>query len=201
MTVLSEEPRWLEFDKVIRLHEEVTRMSGGMPGVRDENLLRSALDRPRNSWSYAEERGVARLAASYAFSIAKNHAFLDGNKRSASDMRIMFCVYRYGFRLRTAYRRSHRSLPKPRRRNAFRVGVRGFCRDASGDALIRPFDARGHRDGLRRRSTRPAVPNRAEAERLRLRARARGALLSRSRSGRGVRACRRSCAPFCASPM
>ena len=84
MTDLSEEPRWLEFDKVIRLHEEVVRMSGGMPGARDENLLRSALDRPQNLWFYADERAVAKLVALYAFGIAKNHAFLDGNKRSAA---------------------------------------------------------------------------------------------------------------------
>jgi death-on-curing protein len=56
---------------------------GGPPGIRDEGLLDSALARPRNTYAYRPESTLADLAASYAFGLAKNHPFVDGNKRAA----------------------------------------------------------------------------------------------------------------------
>jgi death-on-curing protein len=56
---------------------------GGMPGIRDEGLLHSALARPQQKWNYEPESDIATLAAAYAFGIAKNHGFVDGNKRAA----------------------------------------------------------------------------------------------------------------------
>jgi death-on-curing protein len=56
---------------------------GGSSGLRDERLLDSALAKPRNVFAYAESVSFPRLAASYAFGIARNHAFVDGNKRTA----------------------------------------------------------------------------------------------------------------------
>ena len=56
--------------------------SGGGTGVRDLGMLESALGRPQNKWSYGETE-LAALAAAYAFGIAKNHPFVDGNKRAA----------------------------------------------------------------------------------------------------------------------
>ena len=58
-------------------------MFGGARGLRDEGLLDSALGRPQNRLAYNSESTIAELAASYAFGIAKNHAFVDGNKRAA----------------------------------------------------------------------------------------------------------------------
>ncbi len=58
-------------------------MFGGASGLRDEGLLDSALARPLNTHAYRPESSLAELAASYAFGIAKNHAFIDGNKRTA----------------------------------------------------------------------------------------------------------------------
>jgi death on curing protein len=58
-------------------------LRGGAPGLRDEGLFESALARPQNLPAYEDVHDLARLAASYAFGLAKNHAFVDGNKRIA----------------------------------------------------------------------------------------------------------------------
>jgi death-on-curing protein len=58
------------------------RRFGGAPGLRDEGMLRSALERPINKWCH-EQAGLPVLAAAYAFGLAKNHTFVDGNKRIA----------------------------------------------------------------------------------------------------------------------
>ncbi|MBN8912841.1 MAG: type II toxin-antitoxin system death-on-curing family toxin [Rhizobiales bacterium] len=76
------EPVWLFPELVIAFHDEQLREFGGPPGIRDRGMLESALDRPKNKWSYGE-RDLAALAAAYAFGIAKNHPFIDGNKRAA----------------------------------------------------------------------------------------------------------------------
>lgn len=76
------EPVWLFPELVIAFHDEQLRQFGGPPGIRDRGMLESALDRPRNKWSYGEH-DLAALAAAYAFGIARNHPFVDGNKRAA----------------------------------------------------------------------------------------------------------------------
>jgi death-on-curing protein len=76
------EPVWLFPELVVAFHDEQLREFGGPPGIRDVGMLESALDRPKNKWSYGE-RDLAALAAAYAFGIAKNHPFVDGNKRAA----------------------------------------------------------------------------------------------------------------------
>ena len=65
------------------IHQAQLREHGGTPGVRDEGLLESALARPRHKFAYAKRPDVATLAAAYAFGLAKNHGFVDGNKRVA----------------------------------------------------------------------------------------------------------------------
>ena len=76
------EPVWLSSELVIAIHNEQLREFGGPPGLRDRTMLESALGRPRNKWTYGEE-DLAALAAAYAFGIARNHPFVDGNKRAA----------------------------------------------------------------------------------------------------------------------
>src|SRR5919201_4580015 len=78
-----DEPLWLTRAIVEVLHEEQIREHGGQHGLRDEGLLESALTRPRHRWSYEPETDLAALAAEYGFGLAKNHPFLDGNKRTA----------------------------------------------------------------------------------------------------------------------
>jgi death on curing protein len=76
------EPRWLPKDLILDVHNSQLAAHGGGAGVRDEGLLESALARPMNLFAYGES-DVAILAAAYAFGIAKNHPFIDGNKRTA----------------------------------------------------------------------------------------------------------------------
>src|SRR4051794_38698822 len=75
--------RLLTLEAVLAIHQRQMAEHGGEPGVRDLGLLESALSRARNIISYAEDPDIASLAAAYAFGIAKNHPFLDGNKRTA----------------------------------------------------------------------------------------------------------------------
>ena len=74
---------WIDDTVVLALHEEHLAEHGGQPGVRDEGLLDSTLARPRNKTAYDPESDAAALAAAYAFGIAGDHPFVDGNKRSA----------------------------------------------------------------------------------------------------------------------
>jgi death on curing protein len=75
-------PQWLMYEQVIAIHSRQLRRFGGAAGLRDEALLRSALERPLNKWHY-EQAQLPQLAAAYGFGLAKNHAFVDGNKRIA----------------------------------------------------------------------------------------------------------------------
>jgi death on curing protein len=75
-------PKWLSYDQVIAIHSRQLRRFGGAVGLRDEGLLRSAIERPVNKWYY-EKAELPELAAAYAFGLAKNRAFVDGNKRIA----------------------------------------------------------------------------------------------------------------------
>jgi len=77
------EPVWIRRDVLELLHSESIAEHGGADGLRDEGLFESALARPRNLHAYEGVTDVARLAASYAFGLAKNHPFIDGNKRVA----------------------------------------------------------------------------------------------------------------------
>src|SRR3954452_15813034 len=78
----SEEPLWITYEQAIAIHSRQLRRFGGAPGLRDEGMLRSALERPVNKWQY-EHASLPELAAAYAFGLAKNNAFIDGNKRIA----------------------------------------------------------------------------------------------------------------------
>jgi death-on-curing protein len=75
------EPHWLARIVVDAIHDEQLREHGGLPGLRDENLLESALARPQQKWHYARDSDIPVLAAAYAFGLAKNHPYRDGSKR------------------------------------------------------------------------------------------------------------------------
>jgi death-on-curing protein len=80
---VKREPNWLDKRAVLLLHEESLATFGGARGLRDEGLLDSALGRPVNKFHYDGVDDLAQLAAAYGFGVAKNHAFVDGNKRAA----------------------------------------------------------------------------------------------------------------------
>jgi death-on-curing protein len=78
------EPVWISKEVVLALHARQLAEHGGSDGLRDEGLLESALARPLQLWAYSSpEPDLCALAASYAVGLAKNHPFLDGNKRTA----------------------------------------------------------------------------------------------------------------------
>lgn len=91
--------RWVDKQALLLLHGESLAEHGGGEGLRDESLLDSALARPLNLLAYGEP-DVAALAASYAMGLAKNHPFVDGNKRAAFLTVGMF-LYLNGYRLST----------------------------------------------------------------------------------------------------
>jgi len=75
--------RWVDAHALLMLHEESLAEHGGGRGVRDMGLLESAMMRPQNLAGYNLDADIAALAASYAYGLAKNHPFVDGNKRAA----------------------------------------------------------------------------------------------------------------------
>jgi death-on-curing protein len=74
--------RWIDASFAVAVHDQQLDIHGGGTGIRDKGLLDSALARPRNLAAYGEP-DIAALAASYAFGVARNHPFVDGNKRTA----------------------------------------------------------------------------------------------------------------------
>jgi death-on-curing protein len=77
---MANEPAWISCAQALALHSRQLRRFGGGAGLRDEGMLRSALERPVNKWSY-EGAELPELAAAHAHGLIKNHAFIDGNKR------------------------------------------------------------------------------------------------------------------------
>jgi death-on-curing protein len=92
------EPRWLDARTALAIHDRQLAEHGGGSGVRDAGLLESALARPVNSWAYGTD-DPASLAAAYAFGVARNHPFVDGNKRTAWVLARLFLT-RNGHTLR-----------------------------------------------------------------------------------------------------
>lgn len=76
------EPVWLDAEVALAIHDRQLAEHGGGVGVRDAGMLDSALTRPLNRWTYGED-DLCALAAAYAFGVARNHPFVDGNKRTA----------------------------------------------------------------------------------------------------------------------
>jgi death-on-curing protein len=84
------QPRWLVRTVVDAIHADQIRQHGGLPGIRDENALESALARPRHKWEYDTAADIASLSAACAFGFARNHAYRDGNKRIAFMAMVTF---------------------------------------------------------------------------------------------------------------
>lgn len=88
---------WIDKNALLRLHDESLSLHGGVSGIRNEGLLDSALARPVNLALY-EHPDVAALAASYGCGLAKNHPFIDGNKRAAF-LSVGLFLFLNGYRL------------------------------------------------------------------------------------------------------
>lgn len=92
------EPVWVDRLVLDAVHVDQLREHGGLPGVRDENALESAVARPKQRWHYEPQSDLATLAAAYGWGIATSHPYRDGNKRIAFLAMAMF-VELNGYRL------------------------------------------------------------------------------------------------------
>ncbi|MBJ3762706.1 type II toxin-antitoxin system death-on-curing family toxin [Maribius pontilimi] len=86
---MTDAPRWVPFAAIKAIHDRMISRHGGTPGMRDEALLEMACGRPLNLHAYGQP-DLFDLAAAYAFGIAKAHAFIDGNKRTAFQTCFVF---------------------------------------------------------------------------------------------------------------
>lgn len=80
---MLKEPIWLTRPFLDAARADQLKAHGGLPGVRDENALESALARPQNRWAYHSETSLHELAAAYGYALATSHPFSDGNKQTA----------------------------------------------------------------------------------------------------------------------
>ena len=83
-------PTWISEALARTIHDDQIARYGGSLGIRDESLFLASLDRPRNLFAYGDNPNLFDLAAAYAFGIAKNHPFIDGNKRTAFVLAAVF---------------------------------------------------------------------------------------------------------------
>jgi len=84
------EPKWLQTELAIAVHSMLLAEHGGSDGIRDMKLLDSALSRPRQKYAYEKDCSLYDLAASLSYGLAKNHPFVDGNKRIALTLALVF---------------------------------------------------------------------------------------------------------------
>jgi len=104
------EPIWVLDEVVLAIHKRQLAEHGGAVGIRDAGLLESALARPKNLFAYAENEVMfSQLAAAYAFGIARNHPFVDGNKRTAFVVAMLFLRLN-GYTLAASQEEKHRTF-------------------------------------------------------------------------------------------
>ncbi len=84
------DPVWVIPELVLAVHQMLVAEHGGLPGIRDQALLDSALARPQQKAAYGSEASIFELAAAYSYGLARNHPFVDGNKRIALTVAAVF---------------------------------------------------------------------------------------------------------------
>lgn len=84
------EPVWIDERDTLALHDRLLALDGGAAGVRNRGLLQSALARPQQLHAYGDDPDTVDMAAAYAGGIARNHPFVDGNKRTAFVVGVLF---------------------------------------------------------------------------------------------------------------
>ena len=84
------DPVWVMPELVLAVHQMLVAEHGGLPGIRDQSLLDSALARPQQKAAYESEASIFELAAAYSYGLARNHPFVDGNKRIALTVAAVF---------------------------------------------------------------------------------------------------------------
>lgn len=87
---MKPEPKWITSQVLRLLHAQQLERFGGLAGVLDENVVESALARPRNLYAYQDDADLADLAAAYLFGLGQKQGFVDGNKRTALAATLVF---------------------------------------------------------------------------------------------------------------
>jgi death-on-curing protein len=90
LNISPSEPLWIELAELLETHAEQIARFGGSLGIRDQKLIESALERPKSLFHYGEEEDLLNLAVRLGVGIAKNHGFIDGNKRTGALAMIEF---------------------------------------------------------------------------------------------------------------
>ncbi len=122
------EPLWITEKEAFLFHEKIIEKTGGSHGMRDQGLLQSALARPQNLYSYEEQDDIFELDASYTEGIAQNHAFVDGNKRTALAVAGLF-LEKNGYELEVQKEYEQKNLIEDiAKGNIFREDVAEFYR-------------------------------------------------------------------------
>ena len=101
MAAKRKERLWIEERDALAIHDRLLALHGGATGVRDRELLESALARPRQHHSYAKTSDVVEMAALYTAGIVRNHPFIDGNKRTGFVIGVLFLEL-HGFDFRAS---------------------------------------------------------------------------------------------------
>ena len=127
---MTDEPFWIPRDAVEVLHHDQLRAHGGRWGIRDENMLESALARPQQRWSYESDTDLFDLGAAYAFGIAKNHPFVDGNKRTAF-MTLFSFLFSNGIHLTAPESEAVATMLAVAAGDLDEAGLAAWCRDSS----------------------------------------------------------------------
>ena len=86
----KQEPLWIEERDALAIHDRLLALHGGATGLRDRDLLESALARPRQHHAYAGTSDIVEMAALYTVGIVRNHSFVDGNKRTGFVIGVLF---------------------------------------------------------------------------------------------------------------
>ena len=89
---MTPEPEWLDQDVVLSIQDQQLDQHGGLEGIRDLGMLESALNRPLAKNHYQPDSTIFDLAAAYAYGVARNHPFADGNKRTAALASMLFLM-------------------------------------------------------------------------------------------------------------
>ena len=131
---MIDEPTWLDREEVIQLHNQSVERHGGLLGIRDEGALDSTLARPKNLIAY-QTPDIFELAASYAFGLARNHCFVDGNKRIALAASEAFLLDN-GFLVRTDADRDTRMFEELAAGNVTEKALAGWFREISVECQI-----------------------------------------------------------------
>ena len=90
MAPKRKEPLWIEERDALAIHDRLLALHGGATGVRDRDLMESALARPRQHHAYAKTSDVVEMAALYTAGIVRNHPLIDGNKRTGFVIGVLF---------------------------------------------------------------------------------------------------------------